>query len=126
MANSADLDQKPTDLDLHCLQRQCIYGFSRTWANHSRYYLSISLTIALRGLDKPGRIAATFDKGGNLCYFLITFLLKYTHLQKGGKISLKEMSPLKVYPFRLRQCDTSFLICWVYICHFLILIIYKH
>ena len=34
MANSADPDQlaskKPTDLDLHCLQMQCISGFSRT------------------------------------------------------------------------------------------------
>ena len=34
MANSADPDQlayqKPTDLDLHCLQRQGISGFSRT------------------------------------------------------------------------------------------------
>ena len=30
MANSADPDQKPTDLDLHCLQKQGISGFSRT------------------------------------------------------------------------------------------------
>ena len=34
MANSADPDQlvlqKPTDLDLHCLQRQGISGHSRT------------------------------------------------------------------------------------------------
>ena len=30
MANSADPDQKPTDLDLHCLQRQSLSGFSRT------------------------------------------------------------------------------------------------
>ena len=34
MANSVDPDQlaslKPTDLDLHCLQRQDISGFSRT------------------------------------------------------------------------------------------------
>ena len=30
MANSEDSDQKPTDLDLHCLQRQDISGFSRT------------------------------------------------------------------------------------------------
>ena len=33
MANSANPDQlaqKPTDLDLHCLQRQDISGFSRT------------------------------------------------------------------------------------------------
>ena len=35
MANSADSDQlaseEPADLDLHCLQRQGISGFSRTW-----------------------------------------------------------------------------------------------
>ena len=30
MPNSADPDQKPNDLDLHCLQRQGISGFSRT------------------------------------------------------------------------------------------------
>ena len=30
MANSADPDQKPTDLNLHCLQRQGIFRFSRT------------------------------------------------------------------------------------------------
>ena len=30
MANSADPDQLATDLDLHCLQRQGIYWFSRT------------------------------------------------------------------------------------------------
>ena len=35
MANSADQDllKKPTDLDLHCLQRQGISGFSRTRVN---------------------------------------------------------------------------------------------
>ena len=39
MANSADPDQlaseKPTDLDLHCLQRQDISGFSRTRVKNS-------------------------------------------------------------------------------------------
>ena len=39
MANSVDPDQlaswKPTDLDLHCLQRQGISGFSRTRVNHT-------------------------------------------------------------------------------------------
>ena len=30
MTNSADSDQKPTDLDLHCFQMQGISGFSRT------------------------------------------------------------------------------------------------
>ena len=38
MANSADLDQwllqKTTDLDLQCLQRQGISGFSRTRVRH--------------------------------------------------------------------------------------------
>ena len=36
MTNSADSDQlalKPTDLDLHCLQRQDISEFSRTRVN---------------------------------------------------------------------------------------------
>ena len=33
MTNSADPDQKPTDLDLHCLQRQ---GFSRTRVNKKK------------------------------------------------------------------------------------------
>ena len=35
MANSADPDQKPTNLDLHCLQRQGVSGFSRTKVNGS-------------------------------------------------------------------------------------------
>ena len=30
MTNSADPDQKPTDLDLHCLPKRGISGFSRT------------------------------------------------------------------------------------------------
>ena len=47
MANSADPDQlasseKPTDLDLHCLQRQDISGFSRTRVN----------TVAVRSNNK--------------------------------------------------------------------------
>ena len=44
MANSADPDQlaskKPTDLDLHCLQRQGIYGFSRTRVKIQSLFLS--------------------------------------------------------------------------------------
>ena len=39
MTNSADPDswllQKPADLDLHCLQRQDVSGFSRTRAKHA-------------------------------------------------------------------------------------------
>ena len=39
MANSADpvqLAQKPTDLNLHCLQWQDISGFSRTWVKQNQ------------------------------------------------------------------------------------------
>ena len=37
--------QKPTDLDLHCLQRQGISGFSRTRVNKFDNTLSASLQI---------------------------------------------------------------------------------
>ena len=33
MANSADPDQMPTDMDLHCLQMQGVSGLSRTGVN---------------------------------------------------------------------------------------------
>ena len=36
--------QKPIDLDLHCLQRQCISGFSKTRVNYT-----IKALIALDG-----------------------------------------------------------------------------
>ena len=39
MANSADQDQKPTDLDLHCLQRQGISEFIRTRVR-TRFWVS--------------------------------------------------------------------------------------
>ena len=53
MANSADPDQKLTDLDLHCLQMQVISGFSRQGFNtapeqystsHKSHLLSIVFT----------------------------------------------------------------------------------
>ena len=46
MANSAD--PEPTDLDLHCLQRQGISGFSRTRVNCNNNILNLTtLPIAL-------------------------------------------------------------------------------
>ena len=44
MANSADPDQKPTDLDLHCLQRQGISGVSDS-AGLELIYCHMSLFI---------------------------------------------------------------------------------
>ena len=49
MANSANPDQKPTDLDLHCLQRQGISGFSRT---RVKEYLEIILEYYFLFLHK--------------------------------------------------------------------------
>ena len=55
MANSADPDQlafqKPTDLDLHCLQRQDISGFSRTRADSADNKLMTSFFIFPRKED---------------------------------------------------------------------------
>ena len=47
--NSADPDQKTTDLELHCLQRQSISGFSRTRVSLSisNLYLYLTLTFCL-------------------------------------------------------------------------------
>ena len=48
MTNSADPDQlasqKPTDLDIHCLQRQGISGFSRTMV---KFFVSMEMDIKL-------------------------------------------------------------------------------
>ena len=51
MANSADPDQlaskKPTDLDLHCLQRQGISGLSRTRVNTGwHHYILINIQLS--------------------------------------------------------------------------------
>ena len=42
MANSADPDllQKPTDLDLYCLQRQGVSGFNKTRVKFNKYFNS--------------------------------------------------------------------------------------
>ena len=45
MANSVDPDQlasKPTDLDLHCLQKQGISGLSRTRVNIASSYIFVT------------------------------------------------------------------------------------
>ena len=39
--------QRPTDLDLHCLQRQHISGFSRTRINYALYYTHTNLPTSL-------------------------------------------------------------------------------
>ena len=55
MADSADPDQKPTDLDLHCLQRQGISGFSMTRGKSSLgiFYMvsDVQTTLFISTLD---------------------------------------------------------------------------
>ena len=46
MTNSADPDSRlPTDLDLHCLQRQGISGFSRTRVNNVKRNMKYQIII---------------------------------------------------------------------------------
>ena len=55
MANSADPDHlaSSTDLDLHCLQRQDIFGFSRTRVNNvSLKHSSLNMAYTLIFLPK--------------------------------------------------------------------------
>ena len=44
--------KKPTDLDLHCLQRQSISGFSRTRVKSHKYYYQIQGQMAITGIHR--------------------------------------------------------------------------
>ena len=62
MTNSADLGQmdlqKPTDLDLHCLQRQGISRFSRTRVNTGYFLIQVAFKTGLTvwlGVDVEGK-----------------------------------------------------------------------
>ena len=79
MTNSADL-KKPTDLDLHCFQRQGISGTSRTWVND---LLSLCLVeISSVGLDIFGIFSAMFCEGDDFCDFLFSFLATKSFLNR--------------------------------------------
>ena len=69
MANSAVqiswLLKKPTDLDLHCLQRQGISGFSRTRVKMRQYYhcLSSEKEFTVKGMYLLPREVEPFNRG---------------------------------------------------------------
>ena len=77
MANSADSDQlaylKPTDLDLHCLQRQGISGLSRKRVNLPDVYKLFPLKALLKTvmlkitqfLNPQGMNVESFDDDRN-------------------------------------------------------------
>ena len=50
MANSADPGQKPANLDLHCLLRQGISGFSRTRVNTIYQFIKLNLSWIIKCL----------------------------------------------------------------------------
>ena len=63
MINSADPDQKPTDLDLHCLQKQDISGFSRTLVNYMLldFLFNIIFVVQRTCLKYPRRYQAVYE-----------------------------------------------------------------
>ena len=61
MINSADPDQMPTDLDLHCLQRQGISGFSRTnYFNVTFFSLTFLGSISKIHVEPRSQISCYF------------------------------------------------------------------
>ena len=89
MTNSADpiswLPQKPTDLDLHCLQWQGISGFSRTRIKGQYFRFSIisfesvcCLLYTVVGSCRLIRPYAMSDQG-LLCYFIPQCLVRPLH-----------------------------------------------
>ena len=61
MANTADSDQLASDLDLHCLQRQGISGFSRTrvkikFSQEKRFAIVCSVNIKVYFLGKIRKV----------------------------------------------------------------------
>ena len=89
MANSADPDQlaKPTDLDLHCLQRQGISGFSRTRIyKSSDVYCIITVTFYI------------FCLHSTIHYLLVIFFSSLQKLFCGCSSKLSKCSISQEYP----------------------------
>ena len=79
MANSADPDQKPTDLDLHCLQRQDISGFSRT---------------RVKKLDQQMTYLMAFMR----CFFFLLIFLMKTHVMGSDLNCIDKSTKFKWVP----------------------------
>ena len=65
--------QKPTDLDLHCLQRQSISGFSRTRVKLSRTFVCQSVQSAVFSFldDSSGKLHWIVSTLGTLCVLIM-------------------------------------------------------
>ena len=74
--------KKPTDLDLHCLQRQVISGFSRTRVNlmHVVYKWNLRLDAALTRKNKIAFIGTHIQRVFSICmhFFGTLHLCRYT------------------------------------------------
>ena len=82
MANSADSDQKPTDLDLHCLQRLGISGFSRTRVKKLWSAQEFGLEFFSRGISRKSRVRVVhlaYNTPTDICPYQI--LSNYMYLK---------------------------------------------
>ena len=106
MANSANPPQKPTDLDLHCLQRQGLFGFSRTRVKFCTSKFKKKMTLA------------------NSVYLDQTALEK-TNEQK-AKFRPKSMEARKFRTFTIILLTFSILNSLLIPLHFLLFNIFRH
>ena len=89
MTNSADPDQKPTDLDLYCLQRLGLSGFSRTRSNYDMHYVTFVVYLCVcfgERIHFQGRL---------LCHFVFVFF------ENGYTLEGNNLLALRTFFFRL-------------------------
>ena len=93
--------QKPTNLDLHCLQRQDIPGFSRTRVNGIWYSLNNnSVTI----LSNAFRVVIKLQ-WKHLLSKLFCLPLKWDPLRKHAYSNILKISPPKTESFQIKNSD---------------------
>ena len=97
--------QKPTDLDLHCLQRQGISGFSRTWVKLIMEYLPVSIAcrhFSLQFLNLVSHCSTTDSFG------IVSFQFDLTSFALCEFTKLRSVQSL-VLSFHLFFCQPLFL-----------------
>ena len=121
MANSADPDQKPTDLDLHCFQRQDISRFSRNKVNINKdwitnLFLNVIINtlesdykdviLDIRGTMKPNAYVPMISKHSSFHSFMSSLFKSYEIFSL-----IKMVFSYKARPFHGHQPQTKGLPC---------------
>ena len=83
MANSADSDQLATDLDLHCLQRQGIFGFSRTRVKKTFIFLNEPYEDYEPKCQKMCPMTCTHRRLWLSCEYTLCLSCEYTQSDQG-------------------------------------------